>query len=186
LIDEGVVKLVHFEEDGRELTVGVRLTGWILGSASVILGKASPVAAFTITACCLQRLDASTFLEMLSSNSTLSLWLHKMHSQEVFDQLVSLTRRVRCRLGSASNTFSYNSFWHREITVMASTFASCCRFRIATSPVSLGLRPSSSVGCCGSWLMRGVIRRKKGWIIVTDLHKLGEVQPALSGFPVQN
>jgi hypothetical protein len=36
VIDDGVVKLVYFDEDGREVTVGVRLKGWILGSASVI------------------------------------------------------------------------------------------------------------------------------------------------------
>ena len=49
IIDEGVVKLVNLAEDGRELTVGVRLKGWIVGSASVILSKVSPVAAFTMT-----------------------------------------------------------------------------------------------------------------------------------------
>jgi CRP-like cAMP-binding protein len=39
IIDDGVVKLVYFDEDGCEVTVGVRLKGWILGSASVILKK---------------------------------------------------------------------------------------------------------------------------------------------------
>jgi CRP-like cAMP-binding protein len=63
IIDEGAVTLVYFGEDGRELTVGVRLKGWILGSASVILGKPSPVAAVTTTPCYLQRLDAATFLD---------------------------------------------------------------------------------------------------------------------------
>jgi hypothetical protein len=95
IIDAGGVKLVHFEEEGRELIVGIRLRGWILGSASVVLGQPSPVAAFTMTPCYLQRLDAATFLEMLSGNSTLSSWLHRMHSQEVFDQLVFTDTALR-------------------------------------------------------------------------------------------
>jgi CRP/FNR family transcriptional regulator len=186
IIDEGVVKLVHFEEDGRELTVGVRFTGWILGSASVILGKASPVAAFTITACYLQRLDAATFLEMLSGNSTLSLWLHKMHSQEVFDQLLSLTEAsalsARQRLehvlvqlvqASGDNGHGFDirimmPFSHRDLAGL------------------VGITPEHLSRLLRQLADEGVIRRKKGWIIVTDLHKLGQVPPPLSGLPVQN
>ena len=173
IIDEGVVKLVHIEEDGRELTVGVRFKGWILGSASVILGKESPVAALTMTPCYLQRLDAPTFLETLSGNSTLSSWLHKIHSQEVFDQLVSLTEAsalsARQRLKhvlaqlvqpSGANVQGFEirvtmSFSHRDLAGL------------------VGITPEHLSRLLRQLADEGVIRRKKGWIIVTDLRKLG-------------
>jgi CRP-like cAMP-binding protein len=172
IIDEGAVKLVYFGEDGRELTVGVRLIGWILGSASVILGKPSPVAAVTMTPCYLQRLDAGTFLEMLDGHSTLSQWLHKMHSQEVFDQLVSLTE------GSALSA-------RQRLERLLAQFIERLEDDVQTTDirVPLPLSHRDLAGLVGitpehlSRLLRqltdeGVIRRYKGSIIVTDPRKL--------------
>jgi CRP/FNR family cyclic AMP-dependent transcriptional regulator len=172
IIDDGVVKLVYFDDEGRELTVGVRLKGWVLGSASVILAKPSPVAAFTMMPCYLQRLDAATFLDMLSGNSTLSSWLHRMHSQELFDQLVSMThasavsakRRLERVLAQLIQPFEDRvqgteirvtlPFSHRDLASL-----------VRTTPEHLSrlLRQLTN---------EGVIRRRKGRIIVTDLRKL--------------
>jgi CRP/FNR family transcriptional regulator len=172
IIDDGVVKLTYVDVDGRDFIVGVRLKGWILGSASVILEKPSPVAAFTMTHCHLQRLDAEMFLEMLSGNSTLSSWLHRMNSQEVFDQLVSITQASalssRQRLEqllaqlvqpSENNTQGIDvrvtlPFSHRDLAGLLS---------ITPEHLSRLLRQLTD---------EGLIRRAKGWIVVTDLRKL--------------
>jgi CRP-like cAMP-binding protein len=172
IIDDGAVKLVYFDEDGREVTVGVRLKGWILGSASVILKKPSPVAAFTMTPCYLQRLDAAMFLEMLGGNSRLSSWLHKMHSQEVFDQLVSLTQ---------ASALSAKQRLERVIAQLIQPVED--NVQIIDVRVTLPFSHRDLAGLVQvtpehlSRLLRqlaadGLIRREKGWIIVTDLRKL--------------
>jgi CRP-like cAMP-binding protein len=175
IIDSGVVKLVSFDEEGRELIVGVRLKGWVLGSASVILEQPNPVAAFTMTPCYLQRLDAATFSEMLSGNPTLSSWLHKMHSQEVFDQLVSITqasglsarRRLERVLAQLIEPLEDNvQGIDARITLPFSDRDLAGVLRITPEHLSRLFRQLAN---------EGVIRRNKGRIIVSDLRKLGPV-----------
>lgn len=69
LIAKGLVKLNHFDEDGREAIVGLRATGWVLGSAAVILRKPCPFTATTLTRSSLLRLPAARFRRLLASNT---------------------------------------------------------------------------------------------------------------------
>jgi CRP-like cAMP-binding protein len=183
IIDDGVVKLVYFGEDGRELIVGVRMKGWILGSASVILKKSSPVAAFTMTPCYLQRLDAATFEEMLSGNSALSSWLLKMYSQEVFDQLLSLTQ---------ASALSARQRLERVLAQLANPVEGKEQRVEVRVPLPFSHRDLAGiVGITPEHLSRllrqltdeGFIRRKKGWIIVTDLRKIAQFRLPQGSWP---
>jgi CRP/FNR family cyclic AMP-dependent transcriptional regulator len=173
VIDEGIVKLVYFGEDGRQLIVGIRLKGWVLGSASVILKKPSPVGAFTMTPCYLQRLDAATFLEMLSGNSMLSSWLHKMHSQEVFDQLVAFTQAsalsARQRLEGLLMQFIEPAGDRVHITEHRVALPFSQRELAAL----LGISPEHLSRLFRELAAESLIRRHKGWIIVNDPRNLG-------------
>jgi CRP-like cAMP-binding protein len=173
IIDDGVVKLVYFDEDGRERIVGVRLKGWILGSASVILAKPSPVAAFTMTPCYLQRLEAATFLEMLNGNSTLSSWLHKMHSQEVLDQLVSMTQATALSARERLERILAQLIQPPEDMVIGIEFRLVLPFPHRDLASVLGITPEHLSRLFRKLADEGVIRRKKGWIFVSDVRKLG-------------
>jgi CRP-like cAMP-binding protein len=185
IIDDGVVKLVYVDEEGRELTVGLRLKGWMLGSASVILEKPSPVAAFTMTPCYLQRLDAPTFLEMLGGNSTLSSWLHKMHSQEVFDHLVAFTQAnalsARRRLEHILAQFVQPLEGNAQGTDV--------RIRLPLSQRDLaglvGITPEHLSRLFRQLVDDGLIRRNKGSIIVTDLRHLMSASSTASYLPTR-
>jgi CRP-like cAMP-binding protein len=180
IIDDGVVKLVYCDEDGRDLIVGIRLKDWILGSASVILDRPSPVAAFTMTSCYLQRLDGATFLDMVSGTSTLSSWLHRMHSQEVLDQLLSITqasalsarRRLERVLAQLIESLG-DSVQGGEIRVTLPFSHRDLASLVRTTPEHLSRLLRQLID-------EGLIRRKKGWIIVTDLGKLKISSPSSS------
>jgi CRP-like cAMP-binding protein len=172
IIDDGVVKLTYVDVDGRAFIVGLRLKGWILGSASVILERPSPVAAFTMTPCHLQRLDAEIFLEMLSGNSTLSLWLHRMQSQEVLDQLVCMTQAsalsARQRLEELIAKFVHPLEGNAQSIDVRVTLP--CSHRDLAG--LLGITPEHLSRLLRQLTNEGLIRRAKGWIVVTDLRKL--------------
>lgn len=90
LIEFGLVKLFRLGQDGQELIVGLRSTGWILGAASVIIRKSHPVTAVTLTPCRIRRIPAHTFLTLLSSDAQLSWHLHQEHCQEIYNQFSQL------------------------------------------------------------------------------------------------
>ncbi len=90
LIDKGLIKLSCLGEDGQELIVGLRYTGWILGAASAILQKPHPVTAATITECQLHCLPREFFLELAKTNPQFGWRLQQVHSREVYDQASQL------------------------------------------------------------------------------------------------
>jgi CRP-like cAMP-binding protein len=178
IIDEGVVKLVYSGKDGRELTVGVRLRGWIVGSASVILGQPSPVAAFTMTPCYLQRLDAATFLEMLSGNSMLSAWLLKLYSLEVLDQLVSMTELSALSGRQRLEQILVQFIEPAEDNAHDTAIRVALPFSHSALAGLVGITPEHLSRLLRQLTHEGIIRRKRGWIIVTDLRKLGSISPS--------
>ena len=91
-INEGVVKLVRVERDGRELIVGLRLAGWFLGSTSALLGRPVPASAITLSRCRVQRVAAPGFFDQVKSDPELSWDLHQAHSREIHDNIERLAQ----------------------------------------------------------------------------------------------
>lgn len=128
----------------------------------------------------LQRLDAVAFLEMLSGNSNLSAWLLKLYSQEVFDQLISATQ---------ANALSAKQRLEHLLAQFVEPRTD--NVQITESRVSLPLSHHDLAGLVGvtpehlsrlftQLVNEGVIRRYKGWIIITDLRKLQPVSLSTS------
>jgi CRP-like cAMP-binding protein len=92
VLNRGLVKLIRVEEDGREMIVGLRSPGWILGAASAVSGGTHVVTAVSVTACYLQRISAKAFLGLLRSDPQLSWRLHKMHSDEIREQFTRMSQ----------------------------------------------------------------------------------------------
>jgi CRP-like cAMP-binding protein len=84
-VDDGLLKLIRVEPDGRELIIALRSRGWILGTAAVIVGRPSPVAAVTLTRCRLLRMTASSFQHWLRHEPDASWQLHEMHAREAHE-----------------------------------------------------------------------------------------------------
>jgi len=90
LVRQGLVKLLRAQESGAETIVGLRASGWYLALEAIVLGAKYPVTAQTVTRCLLQRMSAPEFLRMLRAVPELSWEVHRMHSQEVLNQVTQL------------------------------------------------------------------------------------------------
>src|SRR5690348_16253149 len=67
LVERGIVKLTRISEDGKELIVGLRSSGWLLGSASAVLGVPNPVSITALNQCQLRYLPADSFIELVKT-----------------------------------------------------------------------------------------------------------------------
>jgi CRP-like cAMP-binding protein len=65
LIHSGLVKLVYLNDEGSQVTVGLRSTGWHAGATSVIARMVSVYSVQTLTRCSISRAPASEFLQEL-------------------------------------------------------------------------------------------------------------------------
>jgi CRP-like cAMP-binding protein len=171
LLDEGVVKLIRLEDDGRQLIVGLHSAGSILGAAPVVANRCHPATAKTVTPCTVRHIPAFAFRQLLKSDPATSWHVHEMLSREVCEQAARLSELACCpsrqRLESALRALVPSEradakevklqtpLKHREIAEM-----------IAVTPEQL------------SRLLKemeedGLLRREKGWLILRDIRIWG-------------
>ncbi len=89
-IRRGIIKLRSIDRAGRETIVGVRRTGGLVGVEAALLSKPHLVSAVTVTECCLERLPAGQFCELVRKNPNLSWHLHQISASEVRETTVAL------------------------------------------------------------------------------------------------
>jgi CRP/FNR family transcriptional regulator len=167
LLEEGVVKLIRIEEDGRQLIVSLRSPISILGAAAAVTDEAHTATARTVTACTVRHVPAQAFRELLKTDPAASWQVHEMLSREVCEQAARLSQIACCssrqRLelalrglmpeaaGSAKDVKLQTPLKHREIAEL-----------IAVTPEQLSrlLREMEQ---------EGLLRREKGWLILRDI-----------------
>lgn len=91
LVAGGVVKLTRSEDEGRDVIVGLRTTGWLLGSAAAVLRIVHPVTAETLGPAQLRRITAADFVSRLATGPV-GPWLNRMQARETYDQVTLLAQ----------------------------------------------------------------------------------------------
>ena len=102
-IGSGYVKLSAVDEDGRELIVGLRGAGVVLGVSAVILQESYRVSATAVTDCESSYISAGLFVPLLKADARFS-WLiqreQSRHSSQLLSHIMQLGfRSARNRLG---------------------------------------------------------------------------------------
>ena len=86
LLESGLVKLEHLNEDGRVNIFGIRFPGWVLGMLSMLANLPYPVSAVAATRLSSRYLSGRHFYSLLESNPHLTLQLSKLLGRELRDQ----------------------------------------------------------------------------------------------------
>ena len=87
ILEEGLVKLLRWENREQSVIVGFRVSGWPLGSAAAILGTAHGVTAETLTRCRILSIAIGEFLNLINNNGPISADLHRIHSRESMEYI---------------------------------------------------------------------------------------------------
>ena len=171
-IDQGAIKLVYVNPDGKEVIIGLRSSGWLLGAPAVILNEPHAVTAVTLTRCGLCRIDSETFRLLSNNNATLSAYLQQVYSREVYEQMMRIAELECC---SARQRLEHllrrlipeleQHDPHKEIWVQVPLKHSEIARLISVTPEYF------------SRLLKqmeqdGIIARKGGWLIFSSLQKL--------------
>ncbi len=171
-IESGLVKLVNLTQQGQELIVGLRSPGWILGSVPVIAHKLNIVTAITLTQCNLRRISADELIRFAKTDSQFSWHLHQLHCQEIYNQIAQLVR-----LRSFSARQRLNELFMQLISALESKESKTgVRLQLPLKQWEMAqlisVTPQYLTQLLKDMEQEGIIRRKKGWVIVSDPHKL--------------
>lgn len=168
----GLIKLVHFDPDGRELIIGLRFPGGLVGSSALLAGEPSLATAITLTRCPLHRIPGEVFLELLRSDPSVSWDVHRIHAREAFDHLGHLAR-----LGTLSSRHRLE-YVLRQLILTVPNHSSQRDIRLLL-PLKhweiarlIAVTPEHLSRLLKQMQQDGVIRREKGWVIVSHPEKL--------------
>ncbi len=173
-VKSGLLKLVRLEADGRELILGLRFPGALVGAADVIAGRPTQVAAHTLTGCQLLRVSAAAFREQVQTNPRLSWQIQEHHCHEIHGQMRQLMRLhgepPRRRLAA----------FLRELIGASPVHTSARGVHLAL-PLKhwevaglIAITPEYLSRLLTQMEREGVIQRDRGWLIVPDLGRLHE------------
>ena|SRR5215216_6348537 len=177
IVEHGLVKLVRLSSQGRDLIVGLRSPGWVVGIASVILQKPYPASALSLTYCHLRRIPAAILIELLQSNIQLSWYFHLLQSREIFDQIghqvglgfLSARQRLEQLLWRLIYAQKLSSPQKDELKKEARLNLPLKNNEIADL---IAVTPEHLSRVMRQMQQEGVLRREKGWIIIIDPQQL--------------
>jgi CRP-like cAMP-binding protein len=90
IIHEGLVKLVRICADGRQMIVGLRVPGDLLGAEAALLDDEYSVAAITLTTTEMTYVPAYKFRQLVRRNSRFSWLVHQLSNKIVKQELSNL------------------------------------------------------------------------------------------------
>ena len=171
-LERGLVKLIHLDESGQELAIGMQSQGSLLGAASVILHEPYPFAAITITSCALSRIPADLFLHNVKTDEKFGWYLHEVHSREVHRHVSQLTAfkylSARQRFERFLLQFLSSIQLHEQQTSIRIRLP-LKRWEIAQL---IGVRPEHLSRVLQQIKREGLLHEKDGYMIVSDVRKI--------------
>ena len=171
-VDAGLLKLTHSGPDGRELIVGLRFPGCLVGSAALLAGEPSLATAITLTRCQLRRISEDRFLALLRDDPSASWDVHRIHARELCDYMGHLAR-----LGTLSSRHRLEYVLRQLVlTLPHNSSQSDIRLLLPLKHWELArliaVTPEHLSRLLKQMQQDGVIRREKGWVIVSHLDRL--------------
>jgi CRP-like cAMP-binding protein len=171
-IDSGFLKSVYLDHSGRQIIVGLCLPGAMVGTASVIVQRPSPVTVATMTRCQLCRITAKEFLLLVKTSPQFAWYVQKEQSREIYKQ-VACTVELGCH--SARQRLE-RLLW--EMTAVPAALKSKHRIKMRLPMKYWEIAELVSVTrehlsrLLKQMQEEGLILRKKDWLIIPDRQRL--------------
>jgi len=171
-IDRGAIKLVYVNDSGKEVIIGLRSSGWLLGAPEVILNEPHPTTAVTLTRCYLYRIAPETFRLLSKHNSSLSAYLHQVYSREVLEQMMRIAERECCTARQRLEHLLRRLI--PELDQRDPEKEIWLQVPLKHSEIArlISVTPEHFSRLLKQMEQDGIIGRKGGWLVVSSLEKL--------------
>jgi CRP-like cAMP-binding protein len=176
LIERGVVKLTWVEPEGHEVIVGLRHRHWLLGAPAVLLERRFAFTVTTLIPCSLRCISSKGFLNLMNGDAEFCRQLLRRFSEEIYCHGMSVAvlgcmpardrlTRFLCELvqeqWNANGQLEPQRPMRLQIPLKFKELAQL--IAITSEHLSRLLRELEQ---------QDIIRRDKGWLILTDPSKL--------------
>lgn len=169
-IERGLVKLNRVEQNGQQIIIGLRSSGWVLGASAAILQKYCPVSATTLTSCHVRHISAEAFRHLLKTDVQFSWHIQLSQSRETQEQITRIAQlschsarhRLEQLLWDLTSALDYT---RKEVRIEVPLK----QWEIAQL---IDVTPEHLCRMLKQLENETVICRNKGWLIVNDARQL--------------
>jgi CRP/FNR family transcriptional regulator len=172
-LERGTVKLTRVDENGRENIVELAFAGSWLGTAAVIARLSTPITAVTCEETVTAQIPSDAFTDLIQRDTTLSRCFHEFHASELCRHAGWITQ-----LSSRTSRERLQQVIRQLISALKlNTSSGDIRLRLPFQQWELAqliaITPEHLSRVLREMADEGVIRRHKGWIVVSNLQQLG-------------
>lgn len=171
LIELGLIKLLHLDEDGEEFIIGLRSIGAMIGAASVIVQEPFPFSAITTTPCRLRRIPADRFLHLAKNDLQFCWNLHQVLGREVQQQANQLF--------AFKNLSARQRFENLLFQFVSTMKAQAGRSREVRLPLKhweiaqlIGVTPEHLSRVIKQLQREAILRKENGCLVIADVTRL--------------
>lgn len=94
LICSGLVKLTRTESDGKQVIVGLRREGWLLGVSTFLMGVPHAATAETLIRSKLCFIPIEQLKRVMDTDAPFSRWVSSVLSRKVYSGVLSISERT--------------------------------------------------------------------------------------------
>lgn len=178
-IERGLIKLNRAEHDGQQIIIGLRSSGWVLGTSAAILNGHCPVSATTLTRCDVRHISADAFRHLLKTDVQFSWQIQQSQSRETDEQIARIAQ-LSCH--SARQRLE-QLLWDLSSALASDSSKNNVKIEVPLRQWEIAqLIDVSPEHLCRMFKQleeAGIISRNKGWLIV-DTEKIWHLNGSLT------
>lgn len=166
LICSGLVKLTRTESEGKQVIVGLRRPGWLLGAAALLLETPHATTAEAVTRSKLCFVPIEQFKREMDTNAQLSKWISMILSRKVYSGVLNISEK--CSLSGRQRLEKF--LWELVQTEDGSDIKGPRKMQMTLKNWEvaqlLSITPQYFCRLMRQLEGEGILRRKEGWLII--------------------
>jgi len=172
LIEQGLVKLVRETSMGNKVIMGLRHRGWLIGASSVLFDRSDNFTSIAVVPTLLRRIPKDDFLEHIKKDEQFSRHIQRALSQQISDQM-KWVEAMKC-LSAENRLVRFLAETASETEPLGSDKPDGFALPLSNQELAqfLMITPEHLCRVLKKTEKKGLIRRSKGSLIVTDQARL--------------
>jgi CRP-like cAMP-binding protein len=168
LIEHGLVKLVRETLKGNKVIMGLRHRDWLIGAPTVLLNRPYNYTSIAVVPTLLRSIPKEDFLKQIKKNEQFSMHVHRLLSQQIFDQMKRI-EAMKC-LSAENRLVRFMAETAREMEPLGSDKPDGFALPFSNQELAqlLMITPEHLCRVLKKTEQKGIIRRAKGALVVTN------------------
>jgi CRP/FNR family transcriptional regulator len=171
LLHDGIVKLVHTDDAGYELIVGLRFGPWVVGVAPALGQQAAVVSALTLTSCVVESVSIDHFVASVKRSPELLWAVAQLQALEALEHMGHAVD-IACYSSRARLAHLLTRLAHAQKQAPVNRLKLTLPLKRGELASLIGVTPEHFSRLFRQFQDEGIVSVDKGWIVLQNVTRL--------------